>query len=440
MPFAPFPAFVLAPLVALVGRRSGGRLGARRSNALLATAGLGLLWRLAGRLGVALGRSTGPGCVVLFGFSTATWWVTMRGGVWHTGQLIASILTFAGLLEAFGRRRPVVMGLLAGAGFLTRATLVAALPYWVLAIAARRDPRAAAGRPARGDRRRRPPGRPGRRWGSPRRSLFGLWYNAVRFGNPLESGYGIAALPAFLEARRALGLFSPAHLAMNLDYFLLHLGQVSPFPWFEPDGLGLSVLVTSPGLLYAVRADWRNRETIALGVTALLVLVPSLLYYGGGWWQFGYRYALDAFPFVMALCAMAAARQGRHRLGLARPDHLRRRRQPVRGLLELQRLIPALKPVQLGARRDPRSAPVMARLRACPAELSGEPATHRCSLGACTAGRVGWPAPSTGRGGWREAQIGYRSSGDGPSARHHLVVAGHVPARPGRHSSLQPPA
>jgi hypothetical protein len=98
---------------------------------------------------------------------------------------------------------------------------------------------------------------------------------------------------------------------MNLDYFLVHLGQsISPFPWFKPDGLGLSVFLTSPGLLLAVRANWRSRETIALGVTALLVLVPSLLYYGGGWWQFGYRYALDAFPFVMALCAMAAARRG----------------------------------------------------------------------------------------------------------------------------------
>jgi hypothetical protein len=39
-----------------------------------------------------------------------------------------SILTFVGLLAASGRRRPVVMGLLAGTGFLTRATFLA-LPY-----------------------------------------------------------------------------------------------------------------------------------------------------------------------------------------------------------------------------------------------------------------------------------------------------------------------
>jgi hypothetical protein len=108
-----------------------------------------------------------------------------------------------------------------------------------------------------------------------------------------------------------MGVFSLVHLPMNLEYLLWHLGQATDtFPWFKPDGLGMSILLTSPGLLLAVRADWRRRETIALGLTALLVLIPSLLYYGGGWWQFGYRYALDSIPFVMALCAMAAARHG----------------------------------------------------------------------------------------------------------------------------------
>ncbi len=308
VPFAPFPAFVLAPLVALVGPETAASWEPL-VNSLLATAGLALLWRLAGRLGVAslVDRAW---LLALFGFSTATWWITLRGGVWHTGQLIASILTFVGLLEAFGRRRALVMGLLAGAGFSTRATLLAAVPYW-------------GWRSLPNEVRARLPANlgPAIRVAIPRAAFvalglapavaFALWYNAVRFGNPFESGYGLAALPDFLEARRQVGVFSLAHLSMNLEYFLVHLGQsISTFPWFKPDGLGMSVLVTSPGLLLAVRADWRRRETIALGITALLVLAPSLLYYGGGWWQFGYRYALDCFPFVMALCAMAAARRG----------------------------------------------------------------------------------------------------------------------------------
>ena len=37
---------------------------------------------------------------------------------------------------------------------------------------------------------------------------------------------------------------------------------------------------------------------------------PSLLYYGGGWLQYGYRYFLDSLPFVIALCGLAAARRG----------------------------------------------------------------------------------------------------------------------------------
>ena len=44
-------------------------------------------------------------------------------------------------------------------------------------------------------------------------------------------------------------------------------------------------------------------------------LVPSLLYYGGGWLQFGYRYALDAIPFAVALCGMAVAARGGIGLG-----------------------------------------------------------------------------------------------------------------------------
>ncbi len=300
VPFAPFPTFVLLPLVALVGPDTA--VGWQPIvNSLLATVGLAQLWRLAGRLGVHDQRDR-AWLVLLFGFSTATWWVTMRGGVWHTGHLVATILTFAGLLEAYGRRRPWVLGAFAGAAFLTRAPLIAALPYWGWRALPRgiRTPIIDAFRAAG--------------WialGFLPFLGFALWYNAIRFGNPLESGYAIAALPAFLEYQRALGLFGLVHLQTNLDYFLWHLPRSVPdFPFYKPDGLGLSVFLTTPGIFAAARARWRDLDELALGATTLLVLLPNLLYYGGGWYQFGFRYALDAFPFAMALCAIVAARRG----------------------------------------------------------------------------------------------------------------------------------
>jgi hypothetical protein len=308
VPSAPFPAVLLLPLVAIAGPTAAGAWEPI-VNCALATAGLALLWRLAARLEVA-SLEHRAWLVALFGFSTAHWWVTSRGGLWHTSQLVASLITFAGLLEAFGRRRPLVMGLLAGIGFATRAPLAAALPYWGW----RSLPgglRATLPR-VRGDGLRRLTAQAARlAVGFAPILLLVLWYDAARFGNPLETGYGLAALSGDLDALRRVGLFSLAHLPMNLDYLLLHLGRpIATFPWFEPDGYGLSILVTSPGLLLAARANWRDRETWALGLTALVVLAPSLVYYGGGFFQFGYRYALDAIPFVMALCAMAAARHG----------------------------------------------------------------------------------------------------------------------------------
>ena len=157
--------------------------------------------------------------------------------------------------------------------------------------------------------------------------VFFFAYNVVRFGSPFESGYALATLPEWLERQRALGLFSLAHLPMNLDYFLFHLTTVVPeFPWFRPDGLGLSVLITSPGLLYAVRADWRDRRAWWLAGAALFVLDPVAPVL---------RRRLAAVRLSL-LPRFGAVRHrpvrlrrrpsGPDRLGLARSDRVRRRR------------------------------------------------------------------------------------------------------------------
>jgi hypothetical protein len=297
VPFAPFPAIALVPAVALLGAVGADEVESG-INALLAAGGVGLCWMLLGRIGVR--RLTDRlALVVLFGFSTQILWVTTRGGVWHTGHLIATILTFACLIELLGRQRAFMIGLLAGAAFLTRAPLAFAVPFYALLLMEH-------------------PGRtiPWRRWswlalGVLPAVLFFFAYNQVRFGTPFESGYALATLPGFLEVQREKGLFSLAHIPMNLDFFLVHLPFVIPeFPYLRPDGLGLSVLITSPGLLFAIRADWSETRSRWLLGAAFMVLIPTLLYYGGGWLQYGYRYFLDSVPFVIALCSLAAVHVG----------------------------------------------------------------------------------------------------------------------------------
>jgi hypothetical protein len=313
VPFAPFPAVVFMPLVAILGAVTADQIESG-INAVLAAAGVGLCWILLARIGV---RSLADrlALTILFGFSTQILWITTRGGVWHTGQLIATILTFACLIEIWGKQRAWLIGLLAGAAFLSRAPLAFAIPFYALMLEPRLalpTAKVAGGYVASVARPERIRAWVGLGLGVLPAIFAFFAYNQIRFGSPLESGYGLATLPAFLEANRALGLFSLAHLPMNLDYFLLHLPTVIPdFPYFRPDGLSLSVLITSPGLLFASQADWRRPRTWWLAGAAIAVLIPTLLYYGGGWLQYGYRYFLDSVPFVIALCGLAAVRQGR---------------------------------------------------------------------------------------------------------------------------------
>ena len=108
VPFAPFPAVALMPVVAVLGA-VGADQAESGINAVLAAMGVGLCWVLLARIGVRrlVDRLA---LTILFGFSTQILWVTARGGVWHTGQLIATILTFLCLIEVLGRQRAWLIG------------------------------------------------------------------------------------------------------------------------------------------------------------------------------------------------------------------------------------------------------------------------------------------------------------------------------------------
>jgi hypothetical protein len=312
VPFAPFPAIALMPLVAIVGPLTADELESA-INAFLAASTVGMGWWLLGRIGVPRVWDR-IWLVALFGFSTQILWITTRGGVWHTGQLIATLLTLACLIELWGKRRAWLIGLLAGAAFLTRAPLAFAVPFYALLLLPSATSSVADIRAFARSASERIPWRSWVWLGAgvlPSIAFFFL-YNQLRFDDPLESGYALATLPPWLEEVRQKGLFSLAHVPMNLDYLFWHLPTFDPteFPFLKPDGLSMSIFLTTPGLLFAVRADWRRPLPWLLLGAAILVLIPTLLYYGGGWLQYGYRYFLDSIPFLWAICGLAAVHRG----------------------------------------------------------------------------------------------------------------------------------
>jgi hypothetical protein len=75
------------------------------------------------------------------------------------------------------------------------------------------------------------------------------------------------------------------------------------FPFLKPSPEGLSVLFTSPVLLYAFAAPWRDRTVRLLWLTVILTAAALFPYFYQGWVQFGYRYLLDALPYLIILTA-----------------------------------------------------------------------------------------------------------------------------------------
>src|SRR4029077_17808327 len=121
----------------------------------------------------------------------------------------------------WGKQRALLVGLLAGAAFLTRAPVAFAIPFYALLLDAPRPTFSSS--EAGGAIGRVVQAIPWRRWfvlalGVLPALVFFFWYNLDRFGNPLESGYALATLPPFLEALREQGLFGLVHVPMNLDY------------------------------------------------------------------------------------------------------------------------------------------------------------------------------------------------------------------------------
>jgi hypothetical protein len=133
------------------------------------------------------------------------------------------------------------------------------------------------------------------------------WWDWVRFGSPLETGYDIAWIEAPLEKLRAQGLFSTDHVPTNLALFIGGGYEVQDaFPWLKPSSLGQSILLTTPALLIAVGAGLRERLNQVLWGAVILTAITVFMYYGGGGAAtYGYRYAMDFVPFLLALVAIA---------------------------------------------------------------------------------------------------------------------------------------
>jgi len=237
-------------------------------------------------------------------FSTVYLAVGLVAWSWWFAQVVATSCLLLLVSEFMHKRRWFVMGICVALATATRIDLFFAVffPLFSLVFSRQSMPKKAAN---------------GLIFLSP--VLFGFagiaWYNFMRFGSVWEFGYAYH-IPAIASAGKLLqqyGAWNLFYFPTNFYYlFLKGVDAVSvtgtnylAYPFIKPNPWGMSIFLTSPVLLWCLRAKWKDQIVKASAATALFMLIFLLGYFGIGARQYGYRYALDFQPFLFLILCFA---------------------------------------------------------------------------------------------------------------------------------------
>lgn len=128
------------------------------------------------------------------------------------------------------------------------------------------------------------------------------YYNYLRFGSVFESGLRYMQLHSrYISDLLNYGYFNLHFVLYNL-YFLIFNTKI-------PDSEGTSIFITSPLFILLIVSLFKKHFftvknkfiSSSIIITVVLILFPALVFNGTGWFQWGYRYALDIYPLLFLL-------------------------------------------------------------------------------------------------------------------------------------------
>ncbi|GAC1459912.1 MAG: hypothetical protein NVSMB8_10040 [Candidatus Limnocylindrales bacterium] len=280
--YPPLPAILAVPFLFL------GTAGAQGAVAqLCGGASAGVLY-------LALRAYGAPRVVACAGsavsaFGTTLLFSSADGRAWYAAHSVAMLFTSGAFLIAARGGAPWILGALIGLASLARLPVAAATPALALLLAHR------AGRPYLPALARVVAG------GLPFLAIY-AGYDLLRWGTLFDSGYGrLGVGDTFFDH----GVFSLAYLPRHFyAIFIEPPDLVTGVPWFlRPRFIGMSLFLTTPVFLFVFSGlqQARRRAVAAVAGAAALALLPDVLHATVGFAQFGYRFSIDAQPFLIAL-------------------------------------------------------------------------------------------------------------------------------------------
>jgi hypothetical protein len=302
VPFPPLPALLLLPWVAISGVA---QVNTVLFGAIMGAANVGLayllLYALSRRGWTRLGLSDNIWLAALWGVGSVHWYMSTVGSVWFVSQICTVTFMLLAVWSAAETGSPLLSGTALALAMLGRPHVALCYPLLLGIELSRAKPEASNLRS-------------GIKWGllalAPLvvSGMLLLGYNYIRFNDLWDFGYMQQNVARRLKNDlQTYGQFDWHYVPHNLWAMWLAGPE-----WDDeaqrilPTVEGMSLLLTTPALLYILRA-WPHSPLVTGAWLALgLLLIPLVSYYNTGWWQFGYRFSLDFMTPVLVLLAIGA--------------------------------------------------------------------------------------------------------------------------------------
>lgn len=291
MPYPPSPVLLVLPFVALFGPTFDQGIAA----AVVGAVNVVLLWLVFRRLHVA--PTSQRWLLIAFAFGSVHWWAAGEGTVWLFAHVTAVMFALGALVLVLYRKPVILVGILLGLAAAARVPVGLTVPLFAALLC-----RWPVRWPPKLSRSSFLPLIP-LAVGVAIPVLITMAYNVARFGDPAEFGYNLVlnteGKSVLTEPWYSEGINSLSYIPRNLNVMLFKTFDfVEQFPWFRPNWIGTSLILTTPILLWLVRAFGRNRLFIYGWISIVAGLALVITHGGIGWTQFGYRRILDVAPII----------------------------------------------------------------------------------------------------------------------------------------------
>jgi hypothetical protein len=282
--YPPMPALLSIPFLLVWGSKFEQQWLAHLVGVGVAyLAGL-LAWNMTKKRSVAIWM------FLLAGLGTINWYHAATGSVWLLGQLVAEFFVLWALVESYGQKRVWLISVLVGCAYWSRLQMILSLPLFIYLFKNQLF-------------------QPRLKWKPI--FIFGIGtgifvvanfiYNFARYRSIFDLSY--FRIPGlFEEPWYKHGLFNWLYIPEHLKVMFKELPRFLPtFPFVRPTWAGLAIWITTPAFVYTLGASLVSFENILLWLTILAIGLTNFSHGSTGFAQFGYRFAMDFYPFLFLL-------------------------------------------------------------------------------------------------------------------------------------------